>query len=77
MVPILNHTLLIKINNNIIKLTIEIVIAIGLDITKFFELNIIDSIKVFLDFIVKRDLKIFSFSRFIFLGVKENFFMLK
>ena len=32
MVPILNHSLFININNNIIKVIIEIVIAIGLDI---------------------------------------------
>lgn len=46
MVPILNHSLLIKINNNIIKLTMEIVISIGVDIT-ILELNQIDSIEVF------------------------------
>ena len=35
MVPILNHSLFININNNIINVIIEIVIAIGLDITIF------------------------------------------
>lgn len=33
MAPILNHSLFININNKIAKLIIEIVIAIGLDIT--------------------------------------------
>ena len=32
-VPILNHSRFININNKIVKLIIEIVIAIGLDIT--------------------------------------------
>ncbi len=39
MVPILNHSLFININNNITKVIIEIVIAIGLDITIFLELK--------------------------------------
>ncbi len=40
MVPILNHSLFININNKTIKVIIEIVIAIGLDITKFLYLNL-------------------------------------
>lgn len=40
-VPILNHSRLIKINNKIIKLIIEIVIAIGLDITILFAVNLL------------------------------------
>jgi len=43
MVPILNHFLFININNNIVKLIIEIVITRGLYITIFFVLNLIDS----------------------------------
>lgn len=45
MVPILNHSLFININNKIIKLIIEMVIAIGLDITIWLVLNLIDSNK--------------------------------
>ena len=33
MVPILNHSLLININNKIINVILDIVIEIGLDIT--------------------------------------------
>lgn len=45
MVPILNHSLFININNKITKLMIEMVIANGLDITILLWLNLIDLTK--------------------------------
>lgn len=47
MAPILNHSRFIKINKTIIKVIIEMVIAKGLDITIFLELNQIDSNSLF------------------------------
>ena len=48
MVPILNHSLFININNKTTKVIVEIVIAIGLDITILLYLNVTDLIKIFL-----------------------------
>ena len=45
MVPILNHSLFIKINNNITLVIIEIVIEKGLDIKTFLPLRSTDLIK--------------------------------
>ena len=46
MVPILNHSLFININNKITRVITEIVIAIGLDITILLYLKVIDLTKV-------------------------------
>jgi hypothetical protein len=47
MVPILNHSLFIKINNKITLVIIEIVIEKGLDIKTFLPLRSTDLIKTF------------------------------
>ena len=47
MVPILNHSLFIKINNNITLVIIEIVIEKGLEINTFLPLRSTDPIRTF------------------------------
>ena len=62
MVPILNHSLFININNKIIKVILDIVIDKGLDITILLYLNSKFFIKIFL--LLKIELeKFFSFNK--------------
>lgn len=48
MVPILNHSLFMNKNNNITKVIVEIIIAIGLERTILLELNLVDLISLLL-----------------------------
>jgi hypothetical protein len=61
MVPILNHSLFININKRIINVIVEIVKAIGLDITILLCLKVIDLTKLlYLSYILPYIIKSFN-----------------
>ena len=60
MVPILNHSLFININNKTTKVIVEIVIDIELAIAILLYFNVIDSIKLFsLELVSEEELPVY------------------